>query len=42
MKGPLSVICNSNFVDEMKTFIHNTKIFLDQNDTFSNQSKWEF
>ena len=26
----------------MKTFIHNTKIFLDQNDTFSNQSKWGF
>ena len=26
----------------MKTFIHNTKIFLDQYDTFSNQSKWEF
>ena len=26
----------------MKTFIHNTKIFLDQNDTFFNQSKWEF
>ena len=26
----------------MKTFIHNTKIFLDQNDTFSNQSKSEF
>ena len=26
----------------MKTFIHNTKIFLDQNNTFSNQSKWEF
>ena len=40
MKGPLSVICNSNFVDEMKTY--NTKVFLDQNDTFSNQSKWEF
>ena len=26
----------------MKAFIHNTKIFLDQNDTFSDQSKWEF
>ena len=26
----------------MNTFIHETKIFLDQNDTFSNQSKWEF
>ena len=26
----------------MKTFIHNTKIFLDQNDTLSNQSKMEF
>ena len=25
----------------MKTFIHNTKIFLDQNDKFSNQTKWE-
>ena len=37
-----SLICNSNFVDEMKTFIHNTKIFLDQNDSFSNQSEWEF
>ena len=37
-----SLICNSDFVDEMKIFIHNTKIFLDQNDTLSNQSKWEF
>ena len=37
-----SLICNSNFVDEIKTFIHNTKTFLGQNDTFSNQSKWEF
>ena len=26
----------------MKTFILNTKIFLDQNDTLSNQSNWEF
>ena len=26
----------------MKSFIRNTKTFLDQNDTFSNQSKWEF
>ena len=26
----------------MKTFIHNTKIFLDQNNTLSNQSKMEF
>ena len=26
----------------MKTFIHNTQIFLDKNDTLSNQSKWEF
>ena len=26
----------------MKTFIHNTKIFLSQNDTLSNESKWEF
>ena len=25
----------------MKTFIHNTKSFLDQNDKFSNQTKWE-
>ena len=29
-------------VNEMKTPIHSTKIFLDQNDTVSNQSKWEF
>ena len=26
----------------MKNFIHNNKIFLDQNDTFSNQNKWNF
>ena len=26
----------------MKTFIYNTKIILNQNDTFSNQSKWKF
>ena len=26
----------------MKTFIHNTKIFLSQNDILSNESKWEF
>ena len=37
-----SLICNSDFEDEVKTFIHNTKIFLDLNDTFSNQSKSEF
>ena len=36
------LICNSNFVDELKIFIYNTKIFLDQNDTLSNKSKWEF
>ena len=29
-----SLICNSDFVEEMKTFIHNTKIFLDQNNSF--------
>ena len=37
-----SLICDSDFVDEMKTFIHNTKIFSDLNDTFSNQNKSEF
>ena len=26
----------------MNIFIHDTKIFLDQNDTFTDQSKWEF
>ena len=26
----------------MKFFIHNTKLFLEQNISFSNQSKWEF
>ena len=26
----------------MKNLIHNTKFFLDQNDTFSNQEKWDF
>ena len=37
-----SLICNSDFADEMKAFIHKTKIFLDQNDTFSVQIKWGF
>ena len=37
-----SLIRNSDFVDEIKIFIHNTKIFLDQNNTLSNQSKWKF
>ena len=37
-----SLICNIDFADEMKTFIHNIKIFSDQNDTLSNQSNWEF
>ena len=47
MKGPgfwkfnNLLIRNSNFADEMKTFIHNTKFFLDQNDTFSNQGEWK-
>ena len=35
------LICNCNFVDEMKIFIHSTNIFLHQNDTLSNQSKWK-
>ena len=26
----------------MNIFIHDTKIFLDQNDTFTDQIKWEF
>ena len=35
------LICNCDFVDEMKIFIHSTNIFLHQNDTLSNQSKWK-
>ena len=31
-----------NEMTVMKTFIHNTKIFLDQNDKLYNQSKWDF
>ena len=48
MKGPgfwkfnISLIFNSDYADEMKTFTQNTKIFLGQNDTFSNLSKWKF
>ena len=37
-----SQISNNAFVEEMKNFIRNTKLFLEQNDSFSNQSKWEF
>ena len=37
-----SLISNNAFVEEMKNFIRNTKLFLEQNDSFSNQSKWEF
>ena len=37
-----SLISNSDFVYEIKTFFQNSKIFLDKNDTFFNQSKWEF
>ena len=34
-----SLICNSDFVDEIKICIHNTKVFLKQIDTLTNQSK---
>ena len=37
-----SLILNSDFVEEMKSFICKTKQFLEQNNLFSNQSKWEF
>ena len=37
-----SLISNNDFVEEMKFFIHNTNLFLEQNISFSNQSKWEF
>ena len=37
-----SLTSNNAFVEEMKNFIRNTKLFLEQNDSFSNQSKWEF
>ena len=36
-----SLRCHSNFVDEMETFIHSTRIFLDRKYMFSNQTKWE-
>ena len=41
-KSNNSLISNNAFVEEMKNFIRNTKLFLEQNDSFSNQSKWEF
>ena len=37
-----SLISNNDFVDEMKLFIHNIKLFFEQNISFSNRSKWEF
>ena len=35
-------LISNNDVEEMKLFIHNTKHFLEQNISFSNQSKLEF
>ena len=37
-----SLLSNTDFVVEMKTFIDSTKKSLNQNSLFSNQSKWEF
>ena len=37
-----SLISNNDFVEEIKLFLHNTKLFLEQAISFSNQSKWEF
>ena len=36
------LISNHNFAEEMRFFIHNTKHFLEQNISFSNQSKQGF
>ena len=37
-----SLISNNDFVEEMKLFINNIKLFLEQSICFSNQCKWEF
>ena len=37
-----SLISNNDFVEEINFFVHNAKLFLEQNISFSNQSKWEF
>ena len=37
-----SLISSNDFVKEMKCSTHNTKIFIEQDVSFSNQNKWEF
>ena len=37
-----SLICNNDFVEEMKLFIHNTKLFLEQNISFSNSKIFSY
>ena len=36
-----SLVSNNDFVEELKLFICNTKLFLEQNISFPNQSKWK-